>query len=103
MSVPNTLLNDPFEKVAKIVINRPDKFNALNSEVIKELDLAINEIEYRKKEIWAVVVTGAGEKAFIAGADIAEMVKMTPPEARYFLHSAHVQGFQARVVQAKNS
>ena len=82
------LLNDPFEKVAKIVINRPEKFNALNSEVIKELDLAINEIEYRKKEIWAVIVTGAGEKAFVAGADIAEMVKMTPPEARYFLHSA---------------
>jgi enoyl-CoA hydratase len=82
------LLNDPFEKVAKIVINRPDKLNAINSEVIKELDLAINEIEYRKKEIWAVIVTGSGDKAFIAGADIAEMVKLSPPEARYFLYSA---------------
>ena len=82
------LLNDPFDKVAKIVINRPDKLNALNSEVIKELDLAINEIEYRKNEIWAVLITGSGDRAFIAGADIAEMVKLSPPEARYFLYSA---------------
>lgn len=82
------LLNDPFEKVAKIVINRPDKLNALNSEVLKELDLAINEIEYRKEKIWAVIVTGSGDQAFIAGADIAEMVNFTPPEARNFLHFA---------------
>ncbi|MHA2252073.1 MAG: enoyl-CoA hydratase/isomerase family protein [Candidatus Kariarchaeaceae archaeon] len=80
--------NTPIEKVVTLTFNRPNALNALNSQVIKEIGLAIDEIEKNKGDIRAVVVTGAGDKAFIAGADISEMVKLSPPEARNFLHSA---------------
>ncbi len=79
--------DDPIPNVATIMFNRPEAMNALNSTLIGELDLAINEIEFKKKKIRAVVITGAG-KAFIAGADIAEMVKLSAIQARHFLFSA---------------
>ncbi|WP_298842997.1 short-chain-enoyl-CoA hydratase [Clostridium sp.] len=59
------------DKVAVLTISRPKALNALNSETLKELDLAIDEIANDDK-IYAVIITGAG-KAFVAGADIAEM------------------------------
>ncbi|MCY3412643.1 MAG: enoyl-CoA hydratase/isomerase family protein [Candidatus Heimdallarchaeota archaeon] len=79
--------DDPIPSVAKIVFSRPKAMNALNSTMISELDLAVNEIEFRRKEIRAVLLTGEG-KAFIAGADIAEMAKLSAVEARHFLYSA---------------
>ncbi len=54
-----------------ITINRPDKMNALNKDVIQELGDAIDEV-YNNPEIKTVLLTGAGEKAFVAGADISE-------------------------------
>lgn len=54
-----------------ITINRPEKMNALNKEVIHELGAAIDEV-YQNKEIKSAIITGAGEKAFVAGADITE-------------------------------
>jgi enoyl-CoA hydratase len=59
------------DKVAVLTISRPKALNALNSETLKELDLAIDEIANDDK-VYAVIITGAG-KAFVAGADIAEM------------------------------
>jgi enoyl-CoA hydratase len=59
------------DKVAVLTISRPKALNALNSETLKELDLAIDEIA-NDDEVYAVIITGAG-KAFVAGADIAEM------------------------------
>ncbi|MBU3159271.1 short-chain-enoyl-CoA hydratase [Clostridium frigoris] len=59
------------DKVAVLTISRPKALNALNSETLKELDLAIDEIANDDK-IYAVIITGAG-KAFVAGADISEM------------------------------
>ncbi len=56
-----------------ITINRPDKLNALNQTVLNELSSAM-ERAYNDAEIKAVIITGAGEKAFVAGADIAEFV-----------------------------
>lgn len=79
--------DDPIEKVAKITFDRPKSLNALNSHVIRDLELAISELEINDRGIRALVVTGAG-KAFVAGADISEMSNMTPPEARNFLYSA---------------
>ncbi|NQW29257.1 MAG: enoyl-CoA hydratase/isomerase family protein [Ignavibacteria bacterium] len=58
--------------VATITINRPDKLNALNAQVFSELDLAIKSIEYNP-EVRCVIITGAGPKAFVAGADISEL------------------------------
>ena len=57
--------------ILTVVINRVEKMNALNKEVLAELDLVLNEIE-TNPEIKSVIITGAGPKAFVAGADISE-------------------------------
>ncbi|MBZ0273352.1 enoyl-CoA hydratase/isomerase family protein [bacterium] len=72
-----TLLYEVDGRVATVTINRPDKLNALNSRVIEELGHVVKEIE-DDKNVKAVVVTGAGEKAFVAGADISEMLNLDP-------------------------
>ncbi|KAA3613049.1 MAG: hypothetical protein D8M58_12125 [Calditrichaeota bacterium] len=66
--------------IAIITVNRPEKLNALNEATIKELGLAINEVE-NNSEIKAAILTGAGEKAFVAGADISELSKLGMIEA----------------------
>jgi enoyl-CoA hydratase len=60
------------EGYALITLNRPDKLNALNYEVFSELDSAVNQIELND-EINLLIITGEGEKAFAAGADIKEL------------------------------
>ena len=68
--------------VGVITINRPEALNALNVQVLKDLDAVIDNINL--DETRAVIVTGAGEKAFVAGADIAAMSTMTVKEGREF-------------------
>ena len=58
--------------IAEVIINRPKALNALNNQTITELGEVINEIS-KRKDIKTVIITGAGEKAFVAGADIVEM------------------------------
>lgn len=75
-----------FEKennIGLITINRPDKLNALNKKTLEELSSVINLIK-NDSSIKAVIITGRGEKAFIAGADISEINKLTPVEAKTF-------------------
>jgi enoyl-CoA hydratase len=67
-----TLLFDLAGGIARVTINRPDKLNALNATVIAELDDVVGRIE-READIGAVLLTGAGTKAFVAGADIGEI------------------------------
>ena len=67
----NTLLTSLDNGIFIITINRPDKLNALNQEVMSELNTIMDEV-YKNTEIRSVIITGAGEKAFIAGADISE-------------------------------
>jgi enoyl-CoA hydratase len=67
--------------IALITINRPDKLNALSGAVIRELGEAFDQVGARP-EIRAVILTGAGEKAFVAGADIQELESLTPFEFR---------------------
>src|SRR5262249_5739719 len=71
------------ERVALITVNRPDALNALSSALLEELDSTLTHIA-RDPEVGCVVLTGAGERAFIAGADIAEMATKTPLEARSY-------------------
>ena len=66
-----TLLTSLENNVLTITINRPDKLNALNKDVFTDLDNALNDIE-KNPEIKSVIITGAGPKAFVAGADITE-------------------------------
>ncbi|MFO0681105.1 MAG: enoyl-CoA hydratase-related protein [Sandaracinus sp.] len=72
-----------------LTIARPEKLNALNTHVLAEIRSAIDEIRTRR-ETRVVAITGAGEKAFVAGADISEMQAMRLEEARAFARMGHV-------------
>ncbi len=82
MSYDNLLIED-LEGVRWITLNRPDKLNALNRATLAELDAAIAAAG-SDASVHAVVITGAGEKAFVAGADIAELNTLGPVEAKEF-------------------
>jgi enoyl-CoA hydratase len=73
---------DSSEQIATLTINRPEALNALNSLFFKELDRRLDEISSRE-DVQIVVITGEG-KAFVAGADIAEMARMNPEQAKDF-------------------
>ncbi len=77
------LLIETTDGVALLTINSPRTLNALNSEVLGELECALYELNL-DSEVKALVVTGAGEKAFVAGADIKEMSTMTAHEGHRF-------------------
>lgn len=68
--------------VGIITINRPKALNALNSQVLEDLNSALDEVDLN--EIRALVLTGAGEKSFVAGADIGEMSSLTKAEGEAF-------------------
>ena len=68
----NNVLLEKEGNIAIVTINRPKALNALNSETLKELNAVIEDLE-NDKEIYCVILTGSGEKSFVAGADISEM------------------------------
>ena len=68
------------DRVATITVNRPDKLNALNDTTLSELGQSIDEARQRD-DVGGVILTGAG-RAFVAGADIGELAKQTPLEAK---------------------
>src|SRR5262245_41074156 len=69
--------------IALVTVSREAVLNALSSRVIAELTTVAAELEV-SSDVRAVIVTGAGDKAFVAGADIAEMLDMSPVQARAF-------------------
>lgn len=66
-----TLLTSLDDQILTVTINRPDKLNAINATVMRELGEVMQEV-YSNEEIRSVIITGAGQKAFVAGADITE-------------------------------
>ena len=85
MAYENILVErDP--AISTITVNRPKSLNALNSQTLKELTQAVRECA----ESRVIILTGSGEKAFVAGADISEMVPMGPWKAREFSELGHV-------------
>jgi enoyl-CoA hydratase/carnithine racemase len=76
----DTLLVEVQEPCGLITINRPDKLNALNRTVLDELERALRQLE-ADPAARVIVLTGAGEKAFAAGADIRELAGLSPAEA----------------------
>ncbi len=74
-----TLLTSLENGIFTVTINRPDKLNALNRDVMADLNEVTAEIE-KNPEIKAVIITGSGTKAFVAGADISEFVGLNPSE-----------------------
>lgn len=93
MTFANLLVEDR-GAVRRITLNRPDKLNALNHATLTELHAAF-EAAGRDPAVRVVVLTGAGPKAFVAGADIAEMNGLSPAQARDF--SAHGQALMTRI------
>ena len=74
--------------VSTVTVNRPQALNALNPATVDELLRCCDEIQ-RDRAVRCVIVTGAGEKAFVAGADIAAMAAMSPLQGREFSRHGH--------------
>src|SRR4051812_18405717 len=74
-----TLLTSLENGILTAMINRADKLNAINRDVMNDLNILADEIE-KNVEIRAVIITGAGQKAFVAGADISEFLGLTGAE-----------------------
>ena len=68
--------------VGVITINRPKALNALNSQVLEELDKTLDAVDL--DNVRALILSGAGEKSFVAGADIGEMSTLTKAEGEAF-------------------
>lgn len=94
------------ESVILLTINRPDSLNALNSEVLSEIqDFFISNSE--NKELKGIIVTGAGEKSFVAGADIKEFVDLDESKGAAFAKRGQdifflIENFHVPVVAAVN-
>jgi enoyl-CoA hydratase len=93
--------------VLVITINRPDKLNALNRQTIEELHEALVEAE-NQSDIRAIIITGAGQKAFVAGADIAEFANFSVSEGKQLSSLGHfkifnfIENFSKPIVAAVN-
>jgi len=83
-----TILVDERDAIATVTINRPNKLNALDRSVIRELTSAFDALVDTR----VAILTGAGDKAFVAGADIGEMSEMSAAEAKAFSESGHRLG-----------
>ncbi|KAA3440171.1 enoyl-CoA hydratase/isomerase family protein [Rufibacter hautae] len=79
----NNLLLENKGGILFITVNRPNKMNALNIETVKEINNAMQEV-YDDPEVRGVILTGSGEKAFVAGADIAEIAELNEVNGRRF-------------------
>ena len=84
----NTVLLEVKEGIGYLTINRPAALNALSSEVLTDLNLVLEQIE-KSEDIRVVIVSGQGEKAFVAGADIKEMDQMSPIQAHEYMTYAN--------------
>lgn len=94
------------DRILTLTINRPDKLNALNRQTLQELYAAMIDA-HGDADIRAVIVTGAGDKAFVAGADIGEIRAQSATEARAFSEFGQnlmllIQHFDKPVIAAIN-
>lgn len=101
-----TLLLDVKDNIAVVTLNRPDKLNALNAQTINDLNSVFDELK-ENNEVYVVVVTGSGEKAFVAGADIKELNKLDMISAKEFAEKGQavfnkIEKFDKPVIAAVN-
>ncbi|WP_022664069.1 enoyl-CoA hydratase-related protein [Desulfospira joergensenii] len=82
MSFENIIL-EINDGIATLFFNRPKALNALNNALFDELDQALDQVE-ENTSIRVLILTGAGDKAFVAGADIVELSRMSPLQGKYF-------------------
>jgi len=101
-----TLLLDVKDNIAVVTLNRPDKLNALNAQTINDLNSVFDELK-DNEEVYVVVLTGSGEKAFVAGADIKELNKLDMISAKEFAEAGQavfskIEKFDKPVIAAVN-
>jgi enoyl-CoA hydratase len=101
-----TLLDDEETPVRTLTLNRPKVLNAIDAATLSELHAAFSEID-ADPGVRCVILTGSGDKAFAAGADIAAMVAMGEEEARRFAGLGHrlgelMEGLHAPIIAAVN-
>ena len=101
-----TLLLDIKDNIAVVTLNRPDKLNALNEQTISDLDSIFEELK-ENELVYVVVLTGSGEKAFVAGADIKELNKLDMISAKEFAEKGQavfnkIDKFDKPVIAAVN-
>lgn len=82
------LIFETKDSIATLTFNRPKALNALNSALFDELTLILDEIR-ASAEIRVLIVTGAGDRAFVAGADISELATFNPLQAKAFSQRGH--------------
>ncbi|MFZ2322359.1 MAG: enoyl-CoA hydratase-related protein [Ignavibacteriaceae bacterium] len=100
------LLVDIEDHIAIVTVNRPDKLNALNHQTLTELRSSFEELKL-DTDVHVVIVTGSGEKAFVAGADISELNKLDMLEGKKFTEFGQsvfsfIQNFDKPVIAAVN-
>lgn len=106
MNYENILLNQ-VDKILTITINRPQQLNALNMATIQELHNAFSEADL-DKNVRAIIITGSGTKAFVAGADIKEFAHFDENEGRVLSEKGHdilfdfVENLSTPVIAAVN-
>jgi enoyl-CoA hydratase/carnithine racemase len=101
----DTVTLDRDEAVATLTVDRPDRMNALNAETLDAIEAALAEAE--AGDARALVLTGAGEKSFVAGADVDEMREFSTPEAQAHAERGHrvcraIEEFPAPTIAAIN-
>jgi enoyl-CoA hydratase len=84
----NTLLTAIEKEILIITINRPDKMNAINSDVMRELGEVIRDLQ-NNPNVKSAIITGAGPKAFVAGADIAQFTGLSVEEGMQLAQKGH--------------
>lgn len=102
----STLLLEVQNGIAKVTINRPDKLNALNKDVLKELKEVFDKLK-DDESVNVVILTGAGEKAFVAGADIKELNALDASTGKDFSLNGQnvfnlIENFNKPVIAAVN-
>src|SRR5947199_242973 len=81
--MPGFIKMEMEDRLAIVTVNRPDALNALNSTVLRELSMAIEHLSMAA-DVGAIILTGAGDRAFVAGADIKEMANLSGLEMQRF-------------------
>lgn len=100
------LITEIKDNILYITINRPKNLNALNIKTIVELDEVFEEFMYND-EVKGVIITGAGEKSFVAGADISEFADFTPDQGKTMSENGHdtfdkIENYNKPVIAAVN-
>jgi enoyl-CoA hydratase/carnithine racemase len=102
----NAVLYEFGDGIATITLNRPDVMNAVNFQLLRELDECLTRLRF-DPAVRAVIITGAGQKSFCAGADLKERASLSPEQVKAFIYTIRrvfddIEQFTKPVIAAVN-